>query len=291
MDINPLDVVEVRVTWERVAASPWAGCRLVGRVKSAEGVESEVSAQEANDLAAALRAAGARLVEGVEGNGRVVRVTSDERRVGGQESASEEAGVSPAIQPTAIRPRPASIEEALEQMVAQGAQKKPGLVKRLDAAAGLVKDGRVALVDEGEARVGPYRITVETCTCADFTHRGGWCKHRLATRMARHLVRHGFELPRPAEVEKCPQVSAKNLALIASGRVVDEARRRERAYQESGHGARDKAMRMLGNGAATLPADLARKAGVTSYEQRVTSEEAPRTTNYERRMTNEEAGG
>jgi len=277
IDLN--QAVEIRVSWERVAASPWAGCRLVGRVKSADGQEHEVAHQEANALAMALRAAGARLVESVDGLGRVARVVWPVRQITNYELriTNEEAGETPVSQPPAVRPRPASIEEALAEMVAQGTQKRPGLGKRLDAAASLVGDGLVALVDETEARVGPYRITAEGCTCGDFRHRGGWCKHRLAVRMARHLVGYGFALPQRVEPERCPQISTKNLALIGSGRVVDEVARAERAYRESGHGARDRAMRMLGNGAVTLPAELARRAGIvpdTKYEIRNTSEEA-----------------
>ncbi len=248
IDLN--QAVEIRVSWERVAASPWAGCRLVGRVKSADGQEHEVLHQEANALAVALRAAGARLVESVEGAGRVARV----------------------VWPVKVRPRPGTVEEAIEQMVAKGSAAKPGLAKRLESAAGLVGDGLVALVDDAEARIGPYHITAEGCTCPDFTHRGGWCKHRLAARMARHLCANGFTLPQRAEPEKCPPIRRGDLAKIASGQVIDEARRRELAYRESGHGARDRAMRMLGNGAGSLPAKLAWQAGVvTSDERRVTN--------------------
>ena len=84
----------------------------------------------------------------------------------------------------------------------------------------------MTLAGDAEARIGPYRITAEACTCRDFIYLGGWCKHRLAVRMARHLTANGFELPQAAEPETCPQVSEKNLALIASGRVIDDEQRR-----------------------------------------------------------------
>ena len=256
-------VFEVRSSWERVAASPWAGCRLVNRVRTSDGAVHEIPGQELAAVMAGLGAAGARLVESVEGLGRVARVVWP-RRV-----TSDEA--SPAAQ---VRPRPGSVEEALVEMVEVGTGNRPGLRKRLGLAADLVREGLVDLVDKVDGvdgvdggdtvdgRIGPYRITGEACTCADFTHRGGWCKHRLAVRMARHLARYGFELPRRVETQPAGQVRREDLALIASGRVIDEARRRERAYQESGHGARDRAMRMLGNGAGSLPADLARRAGM-----------------------------
>lgn len=262
--VAPETVVEVRVSWERVAASPWAGCRLVSRVKSADGVEREVPSREALGLLAALRAAGARLDESVEGMGRVVRVTSDVRRATNGEKKA----------------RPATVEAAVEEMVALGKASKPELAGRLDSAAGLVLDGRVALVDGRTARVGPYRVEAGGCTCADFLYRGDWCKHRLAARMARHLVANGFELPLPrVEATTTPQVSAKNLALIASGKVIDDAIRERAAYSRSAHGARTAALRMLGNGAKTLPADLAMRAGVGGnkrYEKRDTSEEETR---------------
>ncbi len=221
--INPLDVVEVRVNWERVAGSPWAGCRLVSRVKAADGEVCELPSREALGLLAALRAAGARLVESVEGWGRVVRVTSDERRATSEEgrelrttnderrATNGEAGGTPAIQSDPVRPRPGSVAEAIEEMVALGKKNRPALAGRLDSAAELVRDGLVA-VDDDSARIGPYVISTEACTCPDFRHRKGWCKHRLAARMARHLVANGFALPRAAEPEKCPQVRPKDLA-------------------------------------------------------------------------------
>ena len=263
IDIN--QVVEIRATWGRAAASPWAGYVMRHTALLADGSVVAMWGYEAGALLDALKAAGARLVESVEGWSRVVRVTRNEIR-----DTNEEA--SPAV----VRPRPGTVEEALSQMVTKGKANKPGLAKRLESAAGLVGDGRVALVDETEARIGPYHITAEACTCPDFVHRGGWCKHRLAVRMARHLVGNGFVLPQPAEVEKCPTIRRGDLALIASGQVIDEARRRELAYRESGHGARDRAMRMLGNGAVTLPAELARRSGIRNYELGITNEDGGR---------------
>ena len=249
-------VVEIRATWSRAAQSPWAGYVMRHTALLADGSVVAMWGYEAGALLDALKAAGARLVQSVEGWSRVCRVTSEE--------------ASSAV----ARPRPGTLPEALAEMVAKGSAAKPGLAKRLESAAGLVGDGLVALVDDAEARIGPYHITAEACTCPDFTHRGGWCKHRLAARMARHLCANGFTLPQRAEPEKCPLIRRGDLALIASGQVIDESRRREMAYRESGHGARDRAMRMLGNGAVTLPAELARRAGVG------------RTTNDEPRVTN-----
>ncbi len=189
--------------------------------------------------------------------GRVVPCGEGRFRVAGDQwpVVSEEA-----------RPRPATVEAAVAEMVARGKESQPGLGKRLDAAGALVLEGRVLLADERSARIGPYAITPEACTCADFRHRGGWCKHRLAVRMARHLARHGFAIPAAQAAGPAPQIRAKDLALIASGQVMDEALRRDRAYAASTHGARTAALRMLGNGAGSVPAELARRAGMAKDE-------------------------
>lgn len=164
--------------------------------------------------------------------------------------------------------RPATVEAAVDEMLAQGKASKPALASRLDSAAALVLGGKVAL-DGDEAKVSVYRVTTDCCECADFQHRGGWCKHRLAVRMARHLAASGFAVPTEATAPRPMaangtgrQISAENLALIASGRVVDNEQRSRLAYHNSEHGAHTAALRMLGNGARSLPADLARRAGI-----------------------------
>lgn len=263
LHIDYREVVEVRATWGRAEASPWAGYVMRHTVGLADGVVVVVFGYEAGALLDVLRGAGVRLVESVEGWSRVCRVSGAELR------ATNEGGG----RPTAIRPRPGTVGEAVGEMVAMGKANKPGLAGRLEAAAGLVLEGRVAPAGEGKALVGPYRVEAGSCTCADFLYRGGWCKHRLAVRMGRHLIEHGFELPTAQEPSPSPQISDVNRALIASGRVIDEALRRDRVYRDSPHGARDRALRMLGNGAAALPADLARRAGIVSHGLRVTKME------------------
>lgn len=164
----------------------------------------------------------------------------------------------PAEEPTQ---RPGTVEEAIEQMAAKGKANRPALASRLDSAAELVRDGRVVL-DGETARVGPYTITANSCNCADYVHRGGWCKHRLAARMARHLVAHGFVLPAAEEATPRPIISEANRRLIASGAVMDAERRTWAAYRSSGEGARRWAITALGSGARTLPAHIARRAGI-----------------------------
>lgn len=163
-------------------------------------------------------------------------------------------------------PRPLSVAAAVDEMVGKGKASKPALAGRLDSAAVLVLGGKVTL--EGEkATVGVYRVTADFCGCNDFQYRGGWCKHRLAVRIARHLATNGFEVPteatapRPIATVVTPLVSPENMALIASGRVIDDSLRAQAAYRNSEHGAQTAALRMMANGSKTLPADLARRAG------------------------------
>jgi len=150
--------------------------------------------------------------------------------------------------------------------VAQGKAARPGLAGRLESAAQLVVGGRVDLVDEVGAKVGPYRVSAEGCTCADFTHRGGWCKHRLAVRMARHLAAHGFTLPAAVEEAARPIVREKDRRLIESGAVVDAAQRERAGYARSGEAARQWALQAMSQGAGSLPADVARRAGIAPRE-------------------------
>ena len=121
-------------------------------------------------------------------------------------------------------------------------------------------DGRIVL-DGEEACVGPYTISPDTCTCPDFTHRGGWCKHRLAVRMARHLVANDYALPVAAETEPRPIVTPANWRLIESGAVIDAAQREQAGYAASGEAARRAALLAMSQG-RSLPVDVARRAGI-----------------------------
>jgi len=71
----------------------------------------------------------------------------------------------------------------------KGAAAKPALAQRMQKAAALVEAGSVTLTGETSAMVGDYNITATACTCKDHEYRApdGWCKHRLAVRMARAL--------------------------------------------------------------------------------------------------------
>jgi hypothetical protein len=233
-------VVEVRSTWQRAATSPWAGFEMRYTARLADGREVALDGCGVEALLTALRSAGAQLAESVEGWSRVMRVVGAE---------------------AATTPRPGTVEEAIEQMAARGKANRPKLAGRLDSAAELVKEGRVVL-DGDAAKVGPYTITADACNCADFAHRGGWCKHRLAVRMARHLAASGFELPAPVEVGPRPIVSEANRRLIESGAVVDAEQRSRQAYAQSGEAARRWALTAMSQGARTLPARIAWQAGI-----------------------------
>lgn len=232
---NTEDVIEVRSTWQRIAASPWAGFEMRYTATLADGRVVALDGDGLAALLAAMKAAGVRMVHSVEGWSRVAR-------------RAEAA------------PRPGTVEEAVGEMVERGTAATPALAGRLESAAGLVLGGRVVL-DGDAGRIGPYRIEAQSCTCADFRHRGGWCKHRLAVRMARHLVGHGFALPEAVEEEPRPIVTAKNRRLIESGAVIDAGQREMEGYARSGEAARRRALLAMSQG-TSLPADVARRAGI-----------------------------
>jgi hypothetical protein len=82
--------------------------------------------------------------------------------------------------------------DTARDLARKGATAKPDLAERMERAADLVEAGAVLLLADGTARViggRVYRVDAQRCTCDDFQHRapGGWCKHRLAVRMARAL--------------------------------------------------------------------------------------------------------
>jgi len=219
----------------RLRAIPVAeGGREVGtryEVETAAGNVLVVPHTRHFELWRSLLAAGARLRHlnlGLE-----MRCRGTEVAVDWPEEITNGEGEAEAITNEEATPRPATLDDALAGMVAKGTAARPTLAGRLDSAAQLVRDGLVHLAGD-TARIGPYTITAETCACRDFEYRGGWCKHRLAVRMARHLTAHGFALPAPQPAAPAPQISARNRALIAGGTVIDKAQREEAAFRRSG---------------------------------------------------------
>lgn len=215
-------------------------------VETADGVVLSVAHGRYSGLWRGLLAAGARL--------RHLNLGL-EMRCRGTEVAVEWPEVI-----TKETPLPATLGEAVEEMVCKGKAARPSLAGRLDSAAQLVLDGLV-LLEEDAARIGPYTITAETCTCRDFEYRGGWCKHRLAVRMARHVTGYGFELPVPRPAAPAPQISARNRALIAGGTVIDRAQRERDAFRRSGYGAEQRAINAAANGRTIPAADWLRLHG------------------------------
>lgn len=124
----------------------------------------------------------------------------------------------------AITP-PAPQRETAVSLAQRGAEARPDLAERMHKAADLVEAGAVLLLENGDARVTGsrvYRVDAESCTCPDFQHRApdGWCKHRLAVRMARALGQQ------PATAETLAQQAreqklARRAAAQAEGRQMD----------------------------------------------------------------------
>lgn len=258
--INLREIVRLR------AVPLFDGDREIGvrrEIETADGVVHHPGRHEFFSLKRSLMAAGARM--------RHLNLGLDMYCRGTEVAVSWPAPAT--IDEEEKEPRPSAVEEAIEQMVLKGKTARPALAGRLDSAAALVLTGKVVL-DDDAAKVSVYRVTADSCTCGDFRHRGGWCKHRLALRMARHLAANGFELPADATIvdrrsssEVTPQVSAANLALIASGRVIDAERRSRAAFYNSGEGARQRIISAAANGAKSFPAgEWAKANGTTNQE-------------------------
>lgn len=147
----------------------------------------------------------------------------------------------------------------------KGAAAVPELLSRMQKAADLVAAGEV-MIHAGNAydvtgTVGTYSITADSCTCADFTYRGGWCKHRLAVRMAQALEQEPVEVPRYADavIEKRQQERERRL-----GEKVAADKEAERAswarYCDSSYGKRRYIIKGAANGAKTIDPAVWHKA-------------------------------
>lgn len=136
-------------------------------------------------------------------------------------------------------------------------------------AAQFVADGKVLLHGPndmgviGTVKSADYHsITPASCTCRDFEYRGGWCKHRLAVRMAQALNQPLAEIPHNS-------IAAikyrKEMAALERERKVEQAhfeRRREwQRYFQTGQSARRYARAAVYHGAGTIRADIAEQTG------------------------------
>jgi hypothetical protein len=75
-----------------------------------------------------------------------------------------------------------------------GTEARPDLAARMEKAAALVAAGAVKL-NGAISHVNDYEVSPDSCTCKDFEYRApdGWCKHRLAVRMAKALLSDELE--------------------------------------------------------------------------------------------------
>jgi hypothetical protein len=120
---------------------------------------------------------------------------------------------------------PLSAPQVWQDVVAEIAAKAkahlPDTNGRIDNAVQLVLNGHVVLEPDGTARVtsqqghGTYRVADGTCECRDFpTVPEGWCKHRLASVMARKATElatqraQTLDAPLPATPPESPRFPA-----------------------------------------------------------------------------------
>jgi hypothetical protein len=135
----------------------------------------------------------------------------------------------------------------------------------MEKAAALVEGGAVRLMGLETAVVGEYSITSESCTCKDFEYRApdGWCKHRLAVRMARALGQ-AIEAKTDAEKEAEARERVNADKAATAKRVYEGNRKLDREWKQArrdGDGARRWMMsHMAHNGYVPVRADIYQRA-------------------------------
>lgn len=159
---------------------------------------------------------------------------------------------------TALQPAPA--EHPAYGLARRGAEAKPELAGRMMAAAELVEAGEIEIHGANEWNVigtarGSYSITETSCTCFDHQYRGGWCKHRLAVRMARSL---GVTETAVDPSSAIPAEAIRQAEELARRQRVEEAQYQRaqqfRNYCNSAEGARRYVLKAYGNGATSAAA-------------------------------------
>lgn len=151
-----------------------------------------------------------------------------------------------------------------EKLAEAGAARKPELAERMTKAAALVDAGAVRLTGQQTAVVNDYTVTAGTCTCKDFEHRapGGWCKHRLAVRMARALGQAIQPLTEAEDRRMMETQRAQRQAETAAR--VDQAnydeRRRQAQARRDGMGAERWITVAAANGQQAIPESFYRRA-------------------------------
>lgn len=146
----------------------------------------------------------------------------------------------------------------------KGTAAKPELAERMVKAAALVEAGGVRLTGPETAVVNEYTVTAAACDCKDFEHRapGGWCKHRLAVRMARALGRVAQPLTE-AEDRRAMEAQREQRQAETAARVDRanyEERRRQAQARRDGLGAERWITIAAANGRQTIPESFYRRA-------------------------------
>lgn len=151
------------------------------------------------------------------------------------------------------------------KLAEDGTAAVPELESRMNKAADLVAAGDVQVHDTNEygatGTVNGYSIKPNSCTCPDFTHRGGWCKHRLAVRMAKSLEQTAVDVPASSDVVVMARKEARENAVIQ--KVAAEVRKDQRSwrnYCDSSYGKRRYALKAYANGAGTASAEVGKVA-------------------------------
>lgn len=156
-------------------------------------------------------------------------------------------------------------------LAAKGAAARPELAERMSKAAELVEGGAVRLTGPETAVVNEYAVTAESCACKDFEHHapGGWCKHRLAVRMARAL---GQAVQPVTEAEKetavAERIEAERARVLARVNEGNYKMQQETAKSyRDGDGARRWMWSHLAhNGYKSVPAEFYQRAAAPNRQ-------------------------
>lgn len=158
-----------------------------------------------------------------------------------------------------------TVPSTAQALAGKGAASRPDLAERMEKAADLVDSGSVKLLSDEQAAVGDYLIDASSCTCKDFEFRApdGWCKHRLAVRMAR-ATGQAIEGKSDAEKEAAARDRVAADKAATAKRVYDGRRKLDQEWKQArrdGDGARRWMLsHMAHNGNAPIPAEIYRRA-------------------------------
>lgn len=155
------------------------------------------------------------------------------------------------------------------ELAEKGAASRPDLAERMTKAADLVAGGQVSLTSEVNAIANGHVVTASSCDCKDFEFRapGGWCKHRLAVRMARSLNQPLFT----DEVEVAKRAERRKLELEEMAKRETQADKAHRQWLfNSAEGARRYTLKAMANGAGTVKQSVGERLVYDSAELEAT---------------------